>query len=250
MAFLKLRTGYNLIKKTQNWYSYYLDYFGVFIKPWILRTHGLNVVLRPKSIDKWIAAEEFALDIYKLSKLSTTKFDQIFDIGAQIGTFSLHAAKVFPHAKIIAFEPDEDNFKMLEKNIQINNLENRVELINSAVSVSTEEKIKLYKSDTSAAGSTFVSKADYQEVNNYNFSKLLELVDNNALLKIDIEGGEKEIFTDSNLPTLKLFKYIIVEYHHFLDTHKIEPFEEFLTKNGYKFERDDLVYFCSQGVMN
>lgn len=42
----------------------------------------------------------------------------IIDAGANIGIFSIIYTKIFPDAKIIAFEPEETNFQMLVKNTQ------------------------------------------------------------------------------------------------------------------------------------
>jgi FkbM family methyltransferase len=65
------------------------------------------------------------------------------DIGANIGYYSLLAArKVGPGGKIFAFEPDPENFKLLQKNIAANGYEN-VTLIPKAVSDSQGEA-KLY----------------------------------------------------------------------------------------------------------
>ena len=56
------------------------------------------------------------------------------DIGANIGTQTiyLHKAEVF--SKILAIEPDPNNFKLLSFNIEINNLGTRTSLINAAIS--------------------------------------------------------------------------------------------------------------------
>ena len=47
--------------------------------------------------------------------------DAVLDIGANIGVFSVSAAK--KGASVYAFEPCKDNFKLLKKNIEINNTE-------------------------------------------------------------------------------------------------------------------------------
>ncbi len=42
---------------------------------------------------------------------------RIYDVGAEIGAFSLFAAKRWPQANIFAFEPDPENFKLLQRNV-------------------------------------------------------------------------------------------------------------------------------------
>ena len=51
-----------------------------------------------------------------------------FDIGANIGVYSLYCAKLYKN-RVFAFEPQYKNNVLLEKNIQINRLENFISVI-------------------------------------------------------------------------------------------------------------------------
>ncbi len=48
----------------------------------------------------------------------------IYDIGANIGLYSILAAILNPETKVFAFEPEEHNFSALVRNIELNNLNN------------------------------------------------------------------------------------------------------------------------------
>ena len=48
------------------------------------------------------------------------------DIGANIGIYSLYAAK--RGHKVVAFEPESQNFALLQRNISLNNLDNYISL--------------------------------------------------------------------------------------------------------------------------
>jgi FkbM family methyltransferase len=48
---------------------------------------------------------------------------EIIDGGANIGLFSILAAASFPHAKLICYEPDADNFELLSRNLNVNNID-------------------------------------------------------------------------------------------------------------------------------
>jgi FkbM family methyltransferase len=50
--------------------------------------------------------------------------DTIFDIGANIGWYTINFAKQFPFASIQAFEPIPQTFQQLEQNIKLNGCEN------------------------------------------------------------------------------------------------------------------------------
>lgn len=55
---------------------------------------------------------------------SFTDGDVFFDVGANVGVYSLYCAVVHPNCKVWAFEPSPGNFDHLEKNIELNNFKN------------------------------------------------------------------------------------------------------------------------------
>ncbi len=50
--------------------------------------------------------------------------EAFFDVGANIGIYSLYCATLYPDSQICAFEPDNNNFSRLLENIRINNFSN------------------------------------------------------------------------------------------------------------------------------
>ncbi len=73
--------------------------------------------------------EIFVEEIYKQA-LSPNAY--VLDCGANIGLSVIYLKKICPTATIIAFEPDKNNFELLQKNIASHGLQN-VELKNEAV---------------------------------------------------------------------------------------------------------------------
>jgi FkbM family methyltransferase len=69
----------------------------------------------------------------------------VVDVGANIGYFTLLAAKIVQRGHVYAFEPEETNFKLLSKSLSLNNLRN-VDIYQKALS-DREDQIKLYLSD-------------------------------------------------------------------------------------------------------
>lgn len=51
-----------------------------------------------------------------IESLNATK--GILDLGSNIGTFAIKFAVLFPHVKIVAVEPEEENFKILQMNVK------------------------------------------------------------------------------------------------------------------------------------
>jgi FkbM family methyltransferase len=73
---------------------------------------------------------------YWFSKICE-RFGCIVDAGANIGVFSLLAAKSNTSAVVYAFEPNPNNFLRLQKNISLNNLQERIFPFQSALGNST-----------------------------------------------------------------------------------------------------------------
>ena len=78
--------------------------------------------------------EQVIPEIEVLKKL-IKKDDTLVDVGANIGFYTLNFERlVGKNGKIFAFEPEPSNFKLLEKNIKINGLEDHVKVFHKAVS--------------------------------------------------------------------------------------------------------------------
>ena len=70
--------------------------------------------------------------------------DSFIDAGAHIGFFALIAAvMVGPNGRVLAFEPDPSNFRALQRNVEVNGLQN-VDLVNAALG-ETEGLVTLYE---------------------------------------------------------------------------------------------------------
>jgi len=99
-------------------------------------------IIYVNSLDRLVAAtlwkhsllSGFESEIYK----STVKNGMtVLEIGANIGFFTMLFAKLAgENGKVFAFEPDPDNFRLLEKNIKANNYKN-AECVRKAVSKRT-----------------------------------------------------------------------------------------------------------------
>lgn len=117
------------------------------------------------------------------------------DVGAHIGKYSLRAAlKVGDGGRIIAVEPDRDNFSLLVENIDINGVTNCIPLNLAAYHTDTE--IKLFFGVTPAQHSVIEDfgrgsrKVQARALDNVIAERGIEHVD---LIKVDVEGAEYEV---------------------------------------------------------
>ena len=94
--------------------------------------------------------------------------DTVFDVGANIGCFSVpFAKKVGSNGKVFAFEPQTFINKLLKKNIQENNL-NNVKVISEGLGVKNEI-LKLDDFDYSSVGN--FGGISFLEENNQKYVK-------------------------------------------------------------------------------
>lgn len=136
----------------------------------------------------------------------------IIDCGANMGLGIWFFKEQFPDARIIAFEPDPDIFKVLNENMIQNRLTG-IELHQKAVWKQDGEIF--FEKEGGDAGRLDLKnespKTIKVEAVNLNPWLANEKVD---LLKIDIEGAETEVLR-SIQPHLKNVFRIFVEYHSF-----------------------------------
>lgn len=100
-------------------------------------TDGINLSENSKKkLNFFIRIEEMQVAVFLLlcKHIGATTF---FDIGANIGFYSLIVGKYFPHMKVFSFEPTPETFRELQANASINpNISNQFRIFNLALSSS------------------------------------------------------------------------------------------------------------------
>jgi FkbM family methyltransferase len=148
----------------------------------------------------------------------------IIDAGSNIGLTSLFFIDYFKKVNIVCIEPELENFKILEYNLKNCN-DNIVYKINGAVwsrdctiKIINDFKDKLnwsFRVEESTEASAIKAFTINSIIKNIGFDTI-------DILKIDVEGSEKQIFdkNNSNLEFLKITKCIAIEIHDFFDCRK------------------------------
>ncbi len=141
----------------------------------------------------------------------------IIDCGSNIGMSVFYFKMLYPHSRILAFEPGEEAFVCLEENVKNNHLLDSVE-VHKAALLNKEGTVDFFY-DSGSLGSLVMSTKQERwpkqrrSVEATPLSKHIgEEVD---FLKIDIEGAELEVIEElSNSGKLSYVKQMIIEYHH------------------------------------
>ncbi|WP_432718333.1 FkbM family methyltransferase [Pectinatus frisingensis] len=158
---------------------------------------------------------------YELESINFTNDDIVIDIGAHMGLFSIYLAKKYPFLQIISLEPIPDNYRILQRNVEINNVVDRVHALNMAVTGDRRNvEICVAVGDNSGGASACLSNLHLTGHRVYNIPSLtLEDIFNKyniikcKLLKIDCEGSEYDILEKSKLDLLKNIEFIRGEFH-------------------------------------
>ncbi len=171
---------------------------------------GIRIELRPDGCgngDYGVAYEVFVLDFYRPpAGIDPAAVRLVVDLGANVGFSVLHWLAAFPTCRVIAFEPHPAHVAQARRNLALNGAEGRVELHMVAAGARTRRMALSDEGTSSSLGTAGGTEVEVVDV----FPLLLGCrID---LLKIDIEGGEYEIFEDPRFAKLDIGA-IVMEWH-------------------------------------
>lgn len=138
----------------------------------------------------------------------------IIDAGANVGYASLFFANKYPDAEIIAIEPEDSNFKMLQRNSssypRITSLHGALWSKNAFLRISN---LKVNDKWTFQVGET--ESGSEGTIESFTVEQILKEsgLDTIDILKMDVEGAEKEILVKDASRWMKCVKVMIVELH-------------------------------------
>lgn len=114
----------------------FLIYFGDKLNSYLYTHRRINNVkinfYTPNSITRW-RSNTFDLEepetIQWVKKFKKQKKEIIlWDIGSNIGLYSIYASIIHKNLKVICFEPSTSNLRVLSRNISINKLHNKISI--------------------------------------------------------------------------------------------------------------------------
>ncbi len=130
-----------------------------------------------------------------------------FDIGANIGVYSLYYAMLYK-SRVFAFEPQYKNNTLLEKNMQINKLEKFISIIPNPIYNKNKLDYLFSAADnlSGSASTTFIKKKNlktYKQKKRLALSFTIDflvqkfLIPKPNLIKIDVDGNEHDVIKGS-----------------------------------------------------
>lgn len=168
----------------------------------------------------------------------------IFDIGANIGTFTTWMAKAFPRGKVYSFEPQRAVFQMLSGNVAINNLYN-VYTYNLGLGkennfIEFDEPDYFEKNDfgTFSLVENIITKRSNNkivvQINTLDWFLECYKIPKVHLLKVDVEGMDLDVLIGGTNTIRKHLPVIFIEH---CDNRRsvLEDIKDFLNQFEYNY---------------
>ncbi len=136
----------------------------------------------------------------------------ILDVGANTGFSAIYFATTYPNARIYALEPEPSNFRMLQLNTQPYA---NITPIQKALWSHTGPAFIVDAANETKDGFQVSGSSGSLQIQGITMDDLLEELGVNSidLLKLDVEGGEKEIFNADSSRWLSKVDVLAVELH-------------------------------------
>ena len=185
----------------------------------IRRPYRLRLTIRTESSDLWGIKETFLDRAYQIVTDAVRQCRTLIDLGANAGLASLYFQGAYPDVRILAVEPVPETVDVLKQNLADGLRDGRHQVIQCAA-WSDERPLAIVPgpqpdaytyistralADDDAAMPTTRGKTMQQLIDASGFTEV-------DLLKIDIEGAERELFR-GHLLWLERVRTIAIEFH-------------------------------------
>jgi FkbM family methyltransferase len=202
-------------------------------------------LLRRKSTDLSVFTQVFLNQEYRpvvdfIDKhWSRERVLEIVDAGGYTGMTTIYFHQFFQKARVVILEPNARNFELLKRHIEVNHLENVFPICaglwNTDTKLAEGEKFRdggEWSFSVRPAGG-----ADEEVVDGISLDSLMKryAMDSVDILKMDVEGAEREIFQDEEQVSrlLSRARCLAIEIHEEYD--KGGRLQELLRKNSFEW---------------
>jgi FkbM family methyltransferase len=176
--------------------------------------YDASVILRRSTSDPLVFEQIFVQEDY-FCPFYTRYPHTIVDAGANVGYSSIYFATRYPAARVLAIEPNSDNFEILLSNVAPYS---NIYAVQAAL-WPRSAKVVISNPD----GAQWAFRIDEQREETGKSVPVITMSDvlgwagdSIGLLKLDIEGAERELFMDENVDWLRKVDSMVIETHDWL----------------------------------
>ena len=228
-------------KESRQWVQVTAAYLGLsrLPYPYILHLRAGEQVRLEEPTDLKTFWQVFLRKVYRVEAADRL----IVDVGANIGLFTLYAARQAPRAQIVALEPFPATFGRLSATVREHNLESRVTCLNYAAAGESGVRVMRDVAVPSQRRSLATPSTDLPGTPVCG-KTLEQILDENHLLqvdllKMDIEGSEYEVLLGAPQRTLKQIGRLALEYHGDSAPYSKQQLFEHLGLTGFSVSWDE-----------
>lgn len=196
----------------------------------------------PDEAAQSVWAEIFKEREYKIAEqIISTATEPILDVGAHVGLFVLYSRSLNKKVPIFAIEPENKNFELLNQNIKDNKF-TKVKTFQVALGGRTTQTSLLVSPDSHnhhligapIANGQVDEKEIEQTIKMHSLRDFLdqEKIKRVSLVKMDIEGGEYDVFSACMPEDFARLNAVVMEYHNYAGLNYKE-IESQLRGNGF-----------------
>lgn len=215
-------------------------YCRVKIKPYGVLTTAKykgSFYLRPNTSDYYTFDQVFLRDQYNIHFPFELK--NIIDAGANIGLASVYFSHKYPQSNIVAIEPSKENFEILSQNIApyLN--------VKAFCKGLWNKDVHLAITNTDGVKNAFmVAETTAGDPNSIPAICIPTIMREQAwdkidLLKIDIEGSEKEVFETNYETWLPKTRAVVIELHDNMKRGTSKSVFKAISQYNFSFDMQD-----------
>lgn len=205
------------------------------------KTYQVRVPQFPHPIEVRGGASSDAVVLYEILVMDEYGFvgdlgspSFIVDGGANVGIMSLYFLTRYPTARLVAVEPDPLTFQLCRKNLEP--FSHRVRLVHGAVWSHDGSLSLIPREQECSTGVRPAQSGETGDVPAFGMRSLIASADGQVdLLKLDIEGSEREVFATGAEEWLPEVRNLVVEVHAHLYGKECED-SLFAALRGYEYE--------------
>ena len=214
-------------------------YYSHFFKP---------LIIRKNTTDDRVFRDVFLYNEFKLPICISPKL--IVDAGAYTGFSSLYYSLKYPQAIIAAIEPDGRNFEILQKHTE--KLSNIIRI--KAAVWPQDAFLKFVDRNTEEWSFQVeeVSGSETYDVEAVTIDAVMKKTgfDRIDILKLDIEGSEKELFSENYDVWMDKVNVIVIELHDRKKNGCTETFYSAVDKNKWlEYKKKEKVILVSKKII-
>tara|TARA_B100000989_G_scaffold295059_1_gene275315 strand:+ start:3631 stop:4503 length:873 start_codon:yes stop_codon:yes gene_type:complete len=231
----------------------------------------------PSKISEWRVNTLFEKEpdtIQWIDNFKSNNNEIIFwDIGSNIGIFSLYAAKIYQNCKIYSFEPSTSNLRILSRNVDINNFNKKIKIMNLPLGNINNKflnfkethfqegaALNTFGTNYNFEGKQFLPEINY-ELMGITIDHLLEkkIIEKPNYIKIDVDGtehlileGAKKALKSSSIKSIliEVNKNFKSQHLSILKTMKKNNFKISLNEKSISYSSNDQFFYTNNYIFN